>query len=232
VRTSLKIVGAAVAVVAFAAPPTSAAGGDVDPNACLRGFVWRDAFPGDVVCVTPQVRRQVRLDNAAAASRRDPNGAWGPNSCKSPFVWRAARPSDLVCVTVKERTQAARDNAAAASRRNSVRTRLSRWTKPDTRTCDGDVCTIAHDGTTNHLVIVENINLGRAYLGLFRPGGGRPIDYWYTTAVPAGRPGGRATFRTDRLVCAGTPNAYFRVKDMTSGRWSDRKPVRTGCHAL
>ena len=82
------------------------------PQMCRLGFVWRGAFAGDLVCVTPQTRRQAALDNAAAPGRV---GSPPPN-CKSGFVWRAANPSDLVCVTPATRTQAAQDNAAALSR--------------------------------------------------------------------------------------------------------------------
>jgi hypothetical protein len=35
--------------------------------------VWREAVPGDHVCVTPQTRSQARADNAQAASRVAPN---------------------------------------------------------------------------------------------------------------------------------------------------------------
>jgi hypothetical protein len=38
-------------------------------NTCRSGYVWREAKPGDVVCVTPEERQQVREDNAAARSR-------------------------------------------------------------------------------------------------------------------------------------------------------------------
>src|SRR5262249_10185249 len=38
-----------------------------------QGFVWREAFDGDVVCVTPDVRAATKADNAAAASRRVSN---------------------------------------------------------------------------------------------------------------------------------------------------------------
>lgn len=39
------------------------------PDTCIQGFVWREAFDGDVVCVTPAVRSQAAGDNAAAGSR-------------------------------------------------------------------------------------------------------------------------------------------------------------------
>jgi hypothetical protein len=87
-------------------------------DTCQQGFVWRDAFDGDHVCVTPDRRSQAAADNAAAASRREPNGgAYGPDTCRQGFVWRAARPADLVCVTPERRDQAANDNAQASQRR-------------------------------------------------------------------------------------------------------------------
>ncbi|MGV3652093.1 MAG: hypothetical protein ACO1OK_11745, partial [Devosia sp.] len=44
--------------------------GAFGPNTCIPGFVWREAFGGDVVCVTPDRRETVRQENAIAASRR------------------------------------------------------------------------------------------------------------------------------------------------------------------
>lgn len=86
---------------------------------CLPGYVWREAFTGDRVCVTPEVRKQTALDNRLAASRRSPTGgAYGPDTCLQGFVWREASPTDHVCVTGTTRDQARRDNAAAASRRD------------------------------------------------------------------------------------------------------------------
>ncbi len=106
------------------APPTSAPPTEppptappVDPNTCIAGYVWREAFAGDFVCVTPDERQRVADDNAAAASRVDPGGAYGPNTCVAGFVWRVARPEDLVCVVPEERQRVADDNAAASSRR-------------------------------------------------------------------------------------------------------------------
>jgi hypothetical protein len=86
------------------------------PDSCRRGYVWRDAFPGDHVCVTPDTRAQAAADNAQAAARRDPNGAYGPDSCLQGFVWREASPQDHVCVTPDARAQAADDNKAKCSR--------------------------------------------------------------------------------------------------------------------
>jgi hypothetical protein len=89
---------------------------------CLQGFVWREAFVGDYVCVTPATRSQAWFDNALAASRVNPNGgAYGPDTCLQGYVWREARPTDHVCVTLSVRTLTAADNAAAATRVNPAR---------------------------------------------------------------------------------------------------------------
>jgi hypothetical protein len=51
------------------------AGERIDPNAgygqfgCRSGFVWREAFDGDVICVTPETRMRVRNDNALRSTR-------------------------------------------------------------------------------------------------------------------------------------------------------------------
>ena len=80
------------------------------------GFVWRNAYPGDAVCVTPQSREQAASDNSQASLRVDPNGPYGPNSCIAPYVWRNAHPGDAVCVTTDIRDQAASDNSQAKNR--------------------------------------------------------------------------------------------------------------------
>lgn len=76
------------------------------PDTCRSGFVWRDAFSGDHVCVTPQTRTETAGDNAASPKRTQANG-----NCIQGFVWRQAKPSDHVCVTPQMRSQAASDNS-------------------------------------------------------------------------------------------------------------------------
>ena len=90
------------------------------PNTCKNGFVFREAYKDDQVCVSTEVRAQVARDNAAAVSRIQPGvGHSGPNTCKEGFVWRLARPQDLVCVDPSQRTQAADDNRTAYSRQQA-----------------------------------------------------------------------------------------------------------------
>ena len=85
-------------------------------QACRQGFVWREAYPGDFVCVIPPVRAQAAKDNAEADSRREPSGgAYGPNTCLPGFVWREAKPDDQVCVTPYIRSRTAAENANAGA---------------------------------------------------------------------------------------------------------------------
>jgi len=84
---------------------------------CVQGYVWREAFPGDHVCVTPETRAQAADDNGKAESRRDPSGPYGPNTCVQGFVWRDARLGDVVCTTPERRAQAVVDNEQATARR-------------------------------------------------------------------------------------------------------------------
>jgi hypothetical protein len=94
---------------------------DYGPDTCVLGFVWREAFNNDHVCVTPETRAQAARDNTLAASRRNPNGGpYGPDTCLEGFVWRDANPGrvDHVCVTPDVRTQASTDNNLASSRKS------------------------------------------------------------------------------------------------------------------
>src|SRR4051794_17008504 len=79
---------------------------------CLQGWVWREARPGDQVCVTGATRTQTAADNSVRASRWV-NGPFGPHTCLQGYVWREAYPGDDVCVTGDVRAQAATDNAQA-----------------------------------------------------------------------------------------------------------------------
>jgi len=88
-------------------------------NTCLQGYVWREAFPDDFVCVTPETRAQAAYDNSQASARRNPQGGpYGVDTCLQGYVWRDARPGDHVCVTGETRAQTAYDNSQANARRN------------------------------------------------------------------------------------------------------------------
>lgn len=43
--------------------------GAYGPNTCISGFVWREAFEGDVTCVTPERRAAVKEENRVGPSR-------------------------------------------------------------------------------------------------------------------------------------------------------------------
>lgn len=88
-----------------------------DPRTCKPGFVWRVANASDLVCVTPESRQRVASENASAASRVDPRGAYGPASCVAGFVWREAFAGDTVCVAPEVRSLVRDENRLAASRR-------------------------------------------------------------------------------------------------------------------
>ena len=87
------------------------------PDTCKSGFVWRDAIPGDHVCVVPARRSAAANENAIAGSRVDPTGPYGPNTCKPGFVWREAYSGDVVCVTPARRTEVKQENIDGPSHR-------------------------------------------------------------------------------------------------------------------
>lgn len=93
-------------------PPVKPQHGDV----CKQGYVWREARPGDHVCVTPQTRDDVARQNRAAP-RLWTNGAYGRHTCVQGYVWREAFQGDNVCVDPKFRDDTRRDNELAAQRR-------------------------------------------------------------------------------------------------------------------
>ena len=76
---------------------------------CRQGFVWREAFPGDYVCVTPEARSQAAQDNRSIEGSNDHQ--FSPEACRPGYVWREARPQDHVCVTPAVRQQTWIDNA-------------------------------------------------------------------------------------------------------------------------
>lgn len=94
--------------------PATAADLPYGPYTCKQGYVWREAVPGDLVCVTPAQRTQTANENALGPSRVEPaGGAYGPDTCKSSYVWRETRPSDHVCVPPASRDRATVDNRIA-----------------------------------------------------------------------------------------------------------------------
>ena len=108
---ALGIVAAAGLGTLLPAPATALPYG---PYTCQQGFVWREAYNGDTVCVSPADRDTARAENAQAAARREPNGgAYGPDTCKPGFVWRETTPADHVCVPPDRRDRARAQTAKA-----------------------------------------------------------------------------------------------------------------------
>lgn len=87
------------------------------PDTCKRGYVWRDAIPGDHACVRPSRRSAAAHENAIAGSRVNPAGAHGPNTCRSGYVWREAYAGDVVCVSPSRRSQVRRENESSPRHR-------------------------------------------------------------------------------------------------------------------
>jgi len=115
---SKSLLSASLLLAAFsAAPAVQAEPLAYGPDTCRTGFVWRDAAPGDHVCVRPASRSRAASENAAAASRIDPLGAYGPYTCINGFVWREAFRGDVVCVTPARRDAVNVENAMGPARR-------------------------------------------------------------------------------------------------------------------
>jgi hypothetical protein len=231
-RKRARHLAVAVAVLALAAIAAPALGaGNYGADTCLEGYVWRGAIPTDHVCVTLLVRMQTWQENDQAALHRSPTGGpYGPDTCLNGYVWREAVASDHVCVIPPRRQQARNDNAQAAARRDAVRT----WTnyyRPSQQPCTGNPCTQTSDDAQRIRVRADHINLGTATVILHRTDTGRE-KVWHPQVVPnPSAPGGLLVFASG-MRCAGTPNAYFAVRDPASGRWSARVSVRTGCSTL
>ena len=115
--------GPVVATPVYVPPPGPVVAIPVGPpmatlvGRCRSGFVWREARPGDRVCVPPGSRSRAALENSLASSRVNPTGAYGPQTCVAGFVWREAFAGDRVCVTPAIRSLVQNENAMAASRR-------------------------------------------------------------------------------------------------------------------
>ena len=119
-KIGLSISGVLLSLLPIGVSQIAHAEGAYGADTCIQGYVWREAFNGDHVCVTPQTRSQAAYDNSQAAKRRQPGGgAYGSDTCMQGYVWREASPTDHVCVTPTVRAQAANDNSQAAARKES-----------------------------------------------------------------------------------------------------------------
>ncbi|WP_327364308.1 hypothetical protein [Streptomyces sp. NBC_01296] len=84
-------------------PHRQPGGGAYGPDTCMPGYVWRDSFDGDTLCVTPTARQRVHDQNP---HRQPGGGAYGPSTCMPGYVWREKFKGDTLCVTPAERQQA------------------------------------------------------------------------------------------------------------------------------
>jgi len=94
-------------------------------DSCRQGYVWREARPGDHVCVTPQTRTAVARQNREAP-RLWVNGAYGKHTCVQGYVWREAFQGDDMCVEPRVRDDTRRDNGLAAQRQVEAKPAIPR----------------------------------------------------------------------------------------------------------
>jgi hypothetical protein len=217
----------------------SPAGTIGDPGvACLEGYVWRRAYSGDYVCVTPATRAQAAADNAAALSRVQPGGgAYGQYTCQQGYVWRQVVPDDYTCVTAAVRAQAAYDNSQAGHRAALLSLWVTDWTPPSSTTsnCSGDVCTTTEGGWDgpNFQVNGDLFNYGQVQLQIRSNSG--TLLWWANVNAGSypGYPGGAFGAQTPIGDCSSDPatmdNDYVVAYDLTSGRWSNRLPIDSDC---
>lgn len=58
-------------------------------DTCKPGYVWREAYHNNHVCVTPETLAQAVADNRQAGAHRQPGGGpSGPDTCRPSYVWR------------------------------------------------------------------------------------------------------------------------------------------------
>jgi hypothetical protein len=87
------------------------------PATCKAGFVWRAAFPNDLVCVTPAERDVAQTQNLEAAGNFRTTALEARMlMCREGFVKRSAFEGDRVCVTPEAADRVKVDNAARAER--------------------------------------------------------------------------------------------------------------------
>jgi len=211
-----------------------------DPGVpCLQGYVWRKAYAGDYVCVTPATRAQAAADNAAALSRVAPGGgAYGQYTCQQGYVWRQVVPDDYVCVTSAVRAQAAYDNSQADNRVALFSLWMSDWTPPSAssgQNCSGDVCTTTDGGWDgpNFQINGDQFNLGPVLLQIRTNGGAVLWSQTVTATSYPGFPGGALYAQTPIGDCSSDPgttdNDYVIAYDTVSGRWSNELPIDSDC---
>jgi hypothetical protein len=181
-----------------------------DPNApCLIGYVWRQAYSGDYVCVTPANHAQALADDAAADSRIQPGGgAYGPYTCIQGYVWRQVVPDDYTCVTPAVRSQAAYDNSQAADRVALL-----------------NICVIG----TNVEVAGDAFNFGPVLVEVRQSDGTVVWSQQVTATAMSGLPGGAFYAQTSVQMPADPSDYSVTALDIASGRWSSPIPINSFC---
>jgi len=87
---------------------------DTAADGCTPPLVPRLAVPSDRVCVSPESRKRIELENQRAAERRQAGGGHhGADTCLNGYVWREAFNGDTVCVTPERRAEVLQENATA-----------------------------------------------------------------------------------------------------------------------
>jgi hypothetical protein len=224
-------------VVTSIPSPTGTIG---DPGVpCLQGYVWRKAYAGDYVCVTPATRAQAAADNAAAVSRVAPGGgAYGQYTCQQGYVWRQVVPDDYVCVLPAVRSQATYDNSQANNRVALFSLWMSDWTppsQPSGQNCSGDVCTTTDGGWDgpNFQINGDHFNFGPVLLQIRSNSGMVLWSQTVTATSYPGFPGGALYAQTSIGDCSSDPgttdNDYVIAYDTVSGRWSNEVPIDSDC---
>jgi hypothetical protein len=208
---------------------------------CLMSYVWRQAYAGDYVCVTPGQRSQAAADNAAAQGRiQAGGGAYGQYTCQQGYVWRQVVPDDYVCVTPAERAQAVADNAQANNRAALLSLWISDWQPPSQpqQNCSGNVCSVTEGGWGGPDIQIngDHFNYGPVVLQIRRDDGTVLWSGLVAAGSYGGFPGGSLAAQTDLGDCSQVPgsttNDYAIAYDMVSGRWSNQVPVDSGCASL
>ncbi|AEV86799.1 hypothetical protein ACWT_5781 [Actinoplanes sp. SE50] len=223
--------------------PVAAAGNPPD-DACLEGYVWREAFVGDHVCVPPDLRRQAWADNEAAASRTvhipaTPLTPVSSDFCQEPYVWRDARPSDQVCVTPQNRLLNQYYNKMAPQNRLDLKITVGRWWPQPVCGADNICSSDSTDDIPRFRVSASQFSVGPVTIRLHETSSGKVL--WertvQSTPRPFNLPGGSFTVDINRYDCSWFGNdvpldAYIQAEDHGSGGLSPAVPVRTGCRVL
>jgi hypothetical protein len=225
-----------ITIVTAIPSPTGTIG---DPGVpCLQGYVWRQAYSGDYVCVSPATRTEAATDNAAAVSRvQSGGGAYGQYTCVQGYVWRQVVSNDYTCVTSAVRAQAAYDNSQAGNRVALLSLWVSDWTPPSqpTQNCSGGVCTTTDGGWNgpNFQINGDLFNFGSVQLEVHRNDGTLLWSTTVTAKAYSGFPGAALYAQTPIGDCSGVPattdNDYLVAYDTVSGRWSAKLPIDSDC---